>query len=40
VALSQLSVEARAALLFGAGLDDDQKLIVQAIANAGIVDFY
>ena len=40
VALSQLSVEARAALLFGVGLDDDQKQIVQAIANAGIVEFY
>ena len=40
VALSQLSPEARTALLFGAGLDDDQKQIVQAIANAGIVDFY
>lgn len=40
VALSQLSVEARTALLFGTGLDDAQKQIVQAIANAGIVDFY
>lgn len=40
VALSQLSAEARTALLFGTGLDDDQKQIVQAIANAGIVDFY